>query len=170
MLSRMTYDPAMPDWPAPAPGADIPTSRTMAVARLAFGWIAAQSLLTLIPIAPPWGVAGLSAAGAVFVAVALSGGARLVGGGLSLAADGEGLRLAGVPLAWEEVRDWRLADGPRRLEIRLAPEAAARMPWRVRLATLRAVPARVTWRAGDLTATLAEAAAALRAIRPDLEA
>ena len=172
----MAYDPAMPDWPvdeadgiAPAPS-EIAASRNMGWARLILGWISAQSLLTLIPIAPGYGVAGLSIVGAVFVAVALSGVARLAGGAPGIGLDADGLRLGTVEFDWTEVEGWRLAErGGRRLEIRLAPEAARRVPLLLRAGLLARSGRRLAWKAGDLTATLAETAAALRAVQPDLE-
>ena len=148
----------------------IPPSVNMSWARLVFGWIAAQSLLTLMPIAPAWGDAGLLIAGGAFVLVALSGVARLLFGGIGLAPGRGAVEIAGIAIPWAEIEGWQLTTGsPRRLEIVLSPDARRRLPAWLRLALLSPAPRRLAWRAGELTATLGEAAAALRATRPELE-
>jgi hypothetical protein len=149
---------------------EIPASVNMSWLRLAFGWISAQSLLTLIPIAPGWGVAGLTLVGGGFVLVAVSGAVRLLTGGVGLVLTRDGVEIARTRIPWDEVEGWRLTGGsPRRLEIALAPEGRRRLPPALRLALLSPAPRRVAWRAGELTETLSGAAALLRSARPELE-
>lgn len=149
---------------------EIPASVNMSWARVIFGWIAAQSLLTLMPIAPPWGDVALGLAGAGFVLVALSGVVRLVFGGVGLVLAREAVEVGGATIPWAEVAGWRLTTAsPRRLEIALTDGAHRRLPAWMRLALLAPAPGRLAWRAGELTATLGQTAAALRAARPELE-
>lgn len=144
-------------------------SRTMAWLRLGFGWVAAQSFLTLMPIAPDWGDWGLALAGGFFAAVGVSGALRL-GGTLSLALEARALSLGPTAIPWAEVERWRLTtSSPRRLEVALSPEAARRLPLKTRAALLSPKPRTLVYRAGDLQATLTEAAAALRQAAPDKE-
>jgi hypothetical protein len=139
-------------------------------ATLGFGWICAQSLLTLIPIAPNfWGVSALAVGGGAFVVVALTGVARLVARGPGLVVAAEGLTLGRLSLAWDELRHWRLAERPLRLEFVLDAAASRRLPaaHRLTLGALRPQVVRIA--PGDLRATLTEVGNAVRQVRPDLE-
>ena len=146
-------------------------SRLMGWLTLGLGWICAQGLLTLIPIAPgPWGVALVGAIGGAFVLLALSGLLSVIGGGADLAIGPEGLAVGEARLGWEAVEGWRLVeDRGRRLEFRLVPGAAIALPRATRLAMRARRPQVLAYRPGELRASLTEVAGAVRQMRPDLE-
>lgn len=150
-------------------------SRAGAILKLLLGWLCAQGLLTLIPIAPgPLATFFLLVIASPFVLMALSGLRSLIVPGPYLTVSGMGVRFGSrPPIEWEFVRGFRYSQGRRTsLELWLDEAPAASMPWRLQIrrllgigggyATLRLSP-------GVIDGSLAGVAEALRAERPDLE-
>lgn len=127
-------------------------SRPKAWARLGMGWICAQSLLTLLPIAAwPWGAAFLMLTGGGFVLMALSAVRLLCRRAPLIVIDGRGIGEGAGVLPWERVVAWREDRAGRRLVLTLADGSARRLS------------------PGASDATLTRLVEAVRQARPDLE-
>lgn len=107
------------------PQVEIYPSRPKAWVILGAGWLLAQSLLTLIPLAPnAWAVAGLSLAGSMFLVPVTKGIWLLTLKGPLLLVTAQGITLtpnrAPIMLAWSEIASVELTPmGRRRLKLRL---------------------------------------------------
>jgi hypothetical protein len=149
--------------------------RPLAWGRFGLGWVLAQSLLTLIPIAPPgWGTPFLLLTGGGFALWSASGLLLALRRTPLLVVSAEGLDLSGRRLPWRAIAGWRVVEEERRIALALAdPEAArgALPPVRRVLDATGVLPARgsLGFDGRLLDARLTEVAGAFREYRPDLE-
>ena len=145
--------------------------RPLAWARFGLGWVLAQSLLTLIPIAPPgWGTPFLVLTGGAFALWAASGLALALRRSPLLVVAADGIEMRGRRLPWEAVAAWRVVEEERRIALALAAPAAEPLHRRL-LDAAGVLPARgsLAFDARLIDARLTDVAGAFRDIRPDLE-
>ncbi|MEM9147875.1 MAG: hypothetical protein AAGC57_16960 [Pseudomonadota bacterium] len=139
-------------------------SRGRAWGQVVLGWICAQSLLTLLPIAPPgWGTPFLLVTGGGFALWALSG-LRLAltrRAMLEIGPSGVRFGLDAPHMPWAAIERWAVDAEQGRIVLRLADRRPRRW-W------LRNAPGTLDMR--PLDARLTEVAQAFRDERPDLEA
>jgi len=161
---------------------DVPLSRAfhprrgLAWGQLLLGWVCAQGLLTLIPIAPPgWGTPFLLVTGGGFALWALSGLRTALSTRPLLEVDYAGFTLEGRRTLWAAVERYRIDREAGEIAIAFRTREAARAalpPHRRALAALGLLPpgASLGLSPRRLDAGLTEIAAAFRDVRPDLEA
>ncbi|MGF1500634.1 MAG: hypothetical protein ACFBSD_02370 [Paracoccaceae bacterium] len=165
----------MSDRAADPTGHAFGVSRPKAWAEVAIGWICAQGLLTLIPIAPgPWGVGFLLISGGAFALMAIRGARLLLRERPIMIVDTTGLSVADTHIPWDDVADYEIGGAGRSLDLRLRDPArtAARLPARRRLGmAVRRRRGRPPLRLDlyPVDARLSDVRAAFRAVRPDLE-
>ncbi len=142
--------------------------RGLAWGQVLLGWVCAQGLLTLLPIAPPgWGPPFLIATGGGFAVCAALGLVRALSARPMLEVAPEGIRAGGREIPWAAVRSWRAVPQERRLalviEPRALPEGGPISGLMLRLRGTLAFDAR------GIDARLTDIVRAFRDIRPDLE-
>ncbi len=149
--------------------------RGLAWGQLILGWICAQGLLTLLPIAPPgWGTPFLLVTGGGFAVWALMGLRTALSTRPSLEIDFQGFTLGGRRTLWSEVEGYRIDREAGEIAIAFRSRAAARAvmpPVRRALVALGLLPPRAGLGLSPrhLDAGLTAIAAAFRDVRPDLE-
>ncbi|MGF1446210.1 MAG: hypothetical protein ACFBRM_08400 [Pikeienuella sp.] len=143
--------------------------RGLAWGQLALGWICAQGLLTLIPIAPPvWGVPFLLVTGGAFAVWALLGLRRALLRRPMLRIDAAGLTQGREHIPWRAVRSWRVVPSERRVALELI--AGAWSPSTGNMQLLWGGGSGRSFDARLVEASLSDIVRALRQTRPDLEA